>query len=709
MMHLAWRHLIRHWRVNVVVLLCLTLASALLATLSGYATAVATRELNRTLEQAGPAERSLLVSGGPYAFNEELYKQLQERLGQVLKERVVIRHATLPADPQARQGPGGKRNVALVEVYSFDTLPRHARVVEGRLPEQASVNLAHGSWPPLVEAAIGVRAAEQSGYGIGDRVTAGGMYYRLDIVAIVEPLDPYDDAWGEDLSAFTVVTGTLDPVAEAITLPLIIAPESMQIYLGRPVFPHEVSWRITLNHHLIGADGAEALLADLTNYQTQSATQGARTSTGFVRILADYLARLSGVRMVLFLLAVQTLLFVLYTLTMLSSVMVDRSQVELATLSARGSSVWRILQVFALESLGLALPAALLLGPGLAQVAILLWGQSTADIVPATLPRESWLLSGTVAGLGWLALVVPIFRAARRSGPSGQPRRVRPPLQSTVHRRYLDLYLLAFGALLYWQLNRSGSFVMRQLGDTALADPLLLLGPTLLLIAAMMVLLRILPAMLGLAAQPFRHLRGWRLPLALFRLARDPVQPARVVLLVSLTAGLVLFDRTFADSLANGQGAMARSDSLAQGIDSTFQLNVLALVLFSVIAFILVHLLAAQRRARELGLLWAMGVLARQWLTLLVIESIPVLLLGLLAGAGVGLGLSYAMIPFFSQALAGSLPGITIERIVVDWPAVTRLYALLIAVYGSALVLLWLVLTRVGVRWALWTETDEGG
>lgn len=698
MIDLTLRHLRRHYRLNVAVLLCLTLASALLAGFSGYTVAIAARELNQSLDEARPAERSLLITGTRYTFSEELYELLQEKLGKVLKDRLVIRHATSPADPQP--AIEGKRVVALLDVYSFNKLPENVRVVEGRLPAQVRLREAEEYWrPPPIEAVIGLRAAEQSGYTVGDRLTGSKGYHRLDIVGIVEPLDPQDDVWGQDLSGFEIVTDARD--LDAIALPLIIAPGSMQSnYPEAPIFWHEVSWRITLNHHLISVDQAATLHSDLINFQTQSATKRATTSTGLVQILADYLARLSRVRMTFFLLTAQTLIFVLYTLTTFTSFMVDRSQVELATLSARGASAWQITRLFGLENLILALPAGLLLGPGLAQGAIWLWGQSAGELVPSALPREAWLLSGVAVGLGWLALVLPIFLAARRNAPGWQHLRARPPQVSVVQKRYLDLYLLAFGGLLYWQLNRSGSFVMRRLGNTQLADPLLLIGPSLLLIAMAMVFLRVVPFLLRLVAWLFQHLRGLVLPLSLFRLARDPLQPSRVVLLVSLTACLVLFTRTFGDSLARSQEAL-RSDALAQGVSTALQLNALTLGLFSVTTFFLVHFVAAQGRAREFGLLRALGLSARQWLTLLVIEGSLVLLLGLLAGAGVGLGLSHIMIPYLAQPLAESLGTVTIERIVVDWPAVARLYVLLIGVYGSALVLLSLVLMRAGVYQAL--------
>jgi hypothetical protein len=701
MMDLTLRHLRRHWRLNLAVLLCLTLASALLASLSGYNAALAARELSRALDEAGPAERTLLITGASSTFRDELYANLQKSLGKTLQDRLVIRHAALPADPPLP--------VERLDVYSFDRLAERVRLVEGRLPDQINLMEAHG-WPPPVEAVIGQRAAEQAGVAIGDRLTASGLYRRLDIVGIVEPLDPSADLWGGDLGAFGVVTDTADLGADAVALPLIIAPESMRSYLGSPIFPHEISWRITLNTRRLSPATAEALYTDLLNFRAQAATQGATASSGLLQILPDSLARLSRLRVALWLLTAQTLAVVLVALTMFTSFVVDRARAEVATLSARGANTWQITRVFALENLILALPAVLLLGPGLAQVILLLWSQSSGQPLPNRLSGEPWLLSALAAAVGWLALVVPIFWTARRRSHEPQPAGARPPQQSALHKRYVDLYLLAFGGLLVWQLNRSGSFLARavagsRLGNVPLADPLLLLGPFVLLIAAALVFLRIVPFLLRLVARLFRHQRGLVLPLGLLRPARDPLQPGRVLLLVSLTAGLALFARILGDSLAHNQQAL-QSDALVQGIAGAFQLNALLLVLFGATTFFLAHLVAAQGRGRELGILRALGLPVRRWPLLFVVEGVLVLSLGLLAGAAVGLGLSYAMIPFLSPALVEPLAGVAIERIVLDWPAIARLYVTLIALYGSALALLWWVLGHGRVHRTPWLEDE---
>jgi hypothetical protein len=60
------------------------------------------------------------------------------------------------------------------------------------------------------------------------------------------------------------------------------------------------------------------------------------------------------------------------------------------------------------------------------------------------------------------------------------------------------------------------------------------------------------------------------------------------------------------------------------------------------------------------------------------------------------------MIPYLAQPLAESLAGVTVERMLLDWPALVQSYALLVGVYGSALALLVLVLGRPRVHRPPW-------
>jgi hypothetical protein len=276
-------------------------------------------------------------------------------------------------------------------------------------------------------------------------------------------------------------------------------------------------------------------------------------TTSLVKILAEYRAQVSRTRMAVLLLTAQAFIFVLYTLAMLSSFALERSQAELATLSGRGATAWQITLLFAAQRLLLAVVAALLLGPLLAQGALELWSRLSGEAVLEQLPTEGRWLALAAAAFGWLSLVLPVYPAARRNILELQSARARPASQARWQELRLDLFLLVLGGLAYWQLDQAGTF----LRDTETADPLLLLGPSLLLLAVALVFLRLFPPLLRRVAGVFQFTRGLLFPLGLARLARDPVKPSRVVILVSLTAGLALFTSSFGDSLSHGQEQMA--------------------------------------------------------------------------------------------------------------------------------------------------------
>ena len=113
--------------------------------------------------------------------------------------------------------------------------------------------------------------------------------------------------------------------------------------------------------------------------------------------------------------------------------------------------------------------------------------------------------------------------------------------RSRWQRLSIEFCVLGLGGLAYWQLLETGSLTQ--------TDPVLLLGPSLLLLALGFVFARFLPPLLRWAAWAAGAVRGLILPLGLNRLARHPSGFGRVLLLTSLTAGLIVFATVFRDSI----------------------------------------------------------------------------------------------------------------------------------------------------------------
>jgi ABC-type lipoprotein release transport system permease subunit len=559
LLRFATRHFVRHWRMNVLLLLGLLLTAALLAALPLYATAIAGLSLRQRLDDAPIPARNLEVVGPNDSLTSALYGTINEALGDLVSDRVEVRDlSNLNGGRFVVEEDGNLRNVPeriFLRFWSFDTLASHVEVIEGHLPnvEPIEATLSHTT----LEVVVGPGAAEGMNLSLGDEVHTQDGRFHLQVVGIVSPLEPTADMWWSDLLPFDHERVPACPSCpDDIFLSLLVHPQAMANFLPN----HDRFWRILTNRAAVNVDNVGEIQGRIDGLE--SALADAQVRTGLVDILNAHQAQLATARVSLFLLTIQSLLFALYTVGMISAFLVDRSRGELVALSGRGFTGWQITQVYALEGFILAFLVAAPLSPIVARMALSVWGGLTDTPIPAATPAESWTLALVAVTFGWLALVVPVFLAARGDLLAYQRAIARPPARAAWQKVGLDLFLIFLGGLVYWQLRETGTFatVLNQGAEeraAGFADPLLLLGPSLLLIAVALVFLRLFPYLLRLAAWWGRQNSSFVLPFGLAKLSRDPVGPSRVVLLVSLAAGLTFFATTFSHSVQTRQAEMA--------------------------------------------------------------------------------------------------------------------------------------------------------
>lgn len=566
----AFRHLARHWRVNMLVFVGLLFTAAFLAALPPYATAIAGRSLTQRLVDAPVGARNMRVEGD--GLNAALYGRFRAYFGDLIVDRVDVRESSAPGESvlYTAVNPAQPQPFAeylTLNYYVFSDFSNHVTVVAGRLPNHVPP-VPNRFWQET-EAVVGLDVIEgltfDASHGnvlntlnlhVGDQVWTAGGGARYTIVGVVVPNDPQSDVWWGDLRPFSFQRQSLHgPSApETIFLSLFLPAPSMDAYAPGD----QQHWRVLTDPNQITADNVTQVYAALSNAQSQLR---ARIETGLLTLLDTYLQEVETAQVTLLLLTLQSLIFVFYTLATISTFVLEQSQSEMASLAGRGFRPRQITMVFALEAFFLAL-AALPLGPPLAQAGLRLWGALTDTAPPAVMPQQSWLLALTAVAFGWLTLVAAIRLGMRGGVLEWQRQQARPPSRAAWQRYYVDFFLLALGGLVYWQLLQSGTFIVAAGRDAAQtgtggADPLLLIGPALLLIAAGLVFLRLFPYLLRLAAWWSQRARGLILPFGLARLARDPLGPSRVVLLISLAAGLTLFASLFQHSLAQRQREMA--------------------------------------------------------------------------------------------------------------------------------------------------------
>jgi|GEM_PF-765334 len=493
------RHFTRHWRINLIVLVSLLLATTFLSALPMYTTAIAERTLRANLESATGPARHIQFSRPGHPMTAALWGDIREVMGALLSERVdvfetgenAIRSASFIFRPDGTAIVVDEE--AYFRVWSFDELETTVNVVEGRFPrylEPDPFNLAFQEQ----EVAIGREAAAAMGITVGDELRTAGGDLHLLVVGLLEPQDPAAERWFGDPAPFGIERVERGNQPDLVNLSLLVPMLTMRnTFAGSNEY-----WRALTDVSTLNMANVAQVRGDLM--EIQSRWEGLVLDSSLLAMIDAHLRDLETAEVSVFLLAGQSFLFVLYTITIASSFVLDRTRSELATMADRGVNGGQLTGIFAVEAGLLAFVIALPAGPLLARLLLQVWSGET---LPAQVPMGSWGLALAAALFGWLALVLSVAWAMRHGSTlSWQQAQARPGQRTNWQRAYVDVFLLALAGLIYWQLNETGTFINIGRGETdaGLADPLLLLGPTLFLLAIALLFLRFFPLLLRLAA-----------------------------------------------------------------------------------------------------------------------------------------------------------------------------------------------------------------
>lgn len=551
------RHLLRHWRMNLVILTGILMGTIFAASPPLLASVIAGGTLAQGLEDATPATRNLEIRAK--TIPEIIMPLLQEEIGDLLMGRMKISQATIEGDFTILVGgsePRRANEVLYFNLWSFDILDQVSEFQLGRRPVSGWV-VDNQEF----EVAIGAEAARQMELEVGDVLLPYQDDFRIRIVGIVEPTEPNSEFWWGDsqLLPFNIRRETGLTQTDTVYISLLVHPQT----IPQVVEEYQSSWRVLLDSTAITVRNADQVHDQLVNLQARISAEGATLESGLVGLIGEYQEQRSLASTALLLLTAQSFIAILYTLAMISAFTLDQSRPELASLASRGFSSVQISQIFAIEIAVLAFGIALPVGPVLAFAGFNLWSSQTGIPSVSAIPIDSWILAGVAALSAWMALVIPLYLATKRAIFEWHRRRARPVQQSVGVQMAFDVALLSLGGLAYWQLNETGSFLRDTSieGGTGLsgaADPVLLLGPTFFLFALGLIFLRLFPFLAQIVAQASNRFRGLSLTLGFNRLARLPSGPNRIVLLISLTVGLNFFATVFAHSVIDRQEKMAR-------------------------------------------------------------------------------------------------------------------------------------------------------
>lgn len=421
----------------------------------------------------------------------------------------------------------------------------------------AHMHLSVGTWPAhdgdvLVTDQMAARYDLRPGLAV--IVAPFGAHtrtYSLLVVGTWSPRDVHDAYWmGRNFTADAADTGSP-------TYPLLVTRESI-FGAGATLGAGGVAvWDYFLAPASVTAANAADVEQRVAAFRSRAqdgqrllgSTQTATVATALDALLSTYTRQREAIALPLYLVAAQVLGLVLFYVAVMASALVEQQSAALAVMKSRGTSRGQVLGSYALQGLligALAVAAGpWLVGPLARWLVSQLTSADAGTTTSPSAPPPAAVVAAVVAALLALAtIVLATVAAARRDILAFRREAARYTRVPLWQRLYLDLVLAALCAAGYYELGQNSATTAARAPDA-----LLLLAPGLLLVAGALLVARGFPLAARLASILAARRRGAAGLLALLQLGRTPSRYVRLVLLVTLAAGLGLFTQVFSSSL----------------------------------------------------------------------------------------------------------------------------------------------------------------
>ena len=476
---------------------------------------------DRPLPPPGPSESEMAVRQMA-AFMRATYPPMSEtRLMSMAREMVGAGElgVIVPTSQQASASSGQERlppNRAALRHLSH--LEDHVTLLSGRM---ASAVLPHDG--PLIEAVISPVTANEFDLRVGDTITTAAALgtperVLVRVAGIIEATDPWEDFWRPHASIFLdppaggeeVVEGpslNIDTVREydpdRPPIPLFTTMDALTEVVGRtfPGTTAESIWFMMVDKEQLKQWTVAEARGRLNAYESQvtKAVPGSEVLTRIRSVLNGFERRSFFSKVPLLLLTAVVVVALLFFLSMMVSYLVQRREGDSALLRTRGLGTTQLLRLYVIEGLVMT-SLAVVVGPWAAMAVVALAGKlpyfgdmARGELLPVEMTLAPLLLA-LGAGVVCLSMyVVPGMLSTRGGLLAHKLKSSRPPSVPFFHRYHVDVALLAFGGLAYWELSNRGHLISGGLFGELEVNETLLLAPVLFLVVVALVFMRFFP------------------------------------------------------------------------------------------------------------------------------------------------------------------------------------------------------------------------
>jgi ABC-type antimicrobial peptide transport system permease subunit len=569
-----------------------------------------------TLLRATPATSQIMLDTSTQALSTRTLHGVEQSMGTLVQKDVgayidqTHSYTIKEADFQLVSPPAGSQvgSVSLVSA-PVNLAASHLILLQGRMP---------GNPGGDIEALLTPDTARNLNAVVGSRLTLSlstfaarppnppiHLTIMLNVLVAglikVVPGDPY---WhGNDFQPATSGSQTL---SDTLLVPnasfLAVFDQAASELQTDAIFtsqPFEITWDYQLNTTPLVVDQLDALIGSLARLQSDIAhtsenalnsvpTDGianfpyltqvaifnsAKNSFDLPGTLSRYRSRVAVIAIPIFILSALIIGLMLFFVSLVAHLQVDRQAVAIAILRSRGATTSQIFRSMVLLSVILGI-IALVTGPLLALVSASFLGEQSLaregkDALTFVtnqpwnaLLSVSWYALGTAFG-AIIALIIALRYAAGMNISALRRESSRVTHRPLWQRLRLDVaaIVIAFaGYVISLYLNST-----EKLSDTRsvvlFASPLALIAPLFLVIGCILLLLRLFPLLLGLGARLANRGQGAISMLAFAQMSRSPRQTMRITLLLALTVAFAIFSLVFTASQAQRSSDIAAFES----------------------------------------------------------------------------------------------------------------------------------------------------
>lgn len=512
------------------VLLATLIAAGVVGALAGFAAQALPQA--EVADLAAAPQTSILISG---AFGGRQANIDDGAIATAIRHGfggLPVRGAdALWSDPIGLPAPARTGLVPLVQAAAMTGIRTHAALVAGSWPAAAPPGRpVQAVAPASVAAVLQLRLGQVM--TLRDRVTHHQV--RFVLTGLYRPLSPAAGYWRLDsipVSGIGVTTGFVTYG------PLLVPPAS---FSGQGLAVGGATWLETPVLRRIGSADlgllARRVAGMVGGLVSDPGLGGLQAATGLPAALAGVRAKLVVARSLLAVGELELLLLTGAALALATRTLAGQREDEIAVLTARGAGKGQVLRLALTEAtLVTAIGAGIgvLVGSRLAAALASTGTLRSARLRIGGVPADVWWALAAVAVLCVVTMVWPAMRTL--SPGATRVRKGRMAVVSAAARAGADVALVGLAALAGWQLHRYS--LLGRAGAGVGIDPVLVAAPAIMLAAATVLPLRVLPALARAADRLAARTRRLGAALTSWELSRRVTRQAGPMLLVVLAVG----------------------------------------------------------------------------------------------------------------------------------------------------------------------------